>query len=446
MRAILLLVAVLISYGSLYPFNFSANGHWLRQGLLLFTQPDLHMGRGDLVGNLLLFAPYGFVATLLCHGQRHGRVTGQWVLLLAQGLLLALVLQLAQLWLPSRVPALGDVVANAGGMLLGVAAALLAHRVAPAATGDSANLLLGRALAPAVLMLLWLGYQWFPLVPTIDLQNMINAVKPLVRTPQLDAVRALHTALAWLAFFKLWQLASGQRTPAIGACRTWSAESENRPQRAQFLPDLQPNSPAIGQKDGVLEERRSQKWAAAVDLQPAISKSDRLLALALAALCILGAKLVIVGASISLTNAVGLGLALACLPWRQHSAALPVLIIAMLVSLLASGLAPFGLSDVPQAFHWIPFTGMLEGSMGVNLLNLVEKTYFYGALIVFMAANGARPVPAASAVAICLGAIEAAQVFMPNRVAETTDPILALIIGFVIGWLSPRRKPVRASA
>ena len=53
----------------------------------------------------------------------------------------------------------------------------------------------------------------------------------------------------------------------LGACRTWSAESENRPQRVQFLPDLQPNSRAIGQKDG-------EKWAAAVDLQPAISKSD----------------------------------------------------------------------------------------------------------------------------------------------------------------------------
>ena len=36
------------------------------------------------------------------------------------------------------------------------------------------------------------------------------------------------------------------------------------------MPDLQPNSPAIGQKDG-------EKWATAVDLQPAISKSDRLL-------------------------------------------------------------------------------------------------------------------------------------------------------------------------
>ena len=33
----------------------------------------------------------------------------------------------------------------------------------------------------------------------------------------------------------------------------------------------------MGQKDGVLEERRSQKWTAAVDLQPTLPKSDRLL-------------------------------------------------------------------------------------------------------------------------------------------------------------------------
>src|SRR5690606_12828206 len=56
----------------------------------------------------------------------------------------------------------------------------------------------------------------------------------------------------------------------LGACRTWSVESENWPQRGQFLPDLQPHSPAMGQKDG-------GKWTAAADLQPTISKSDRLL-------------------------------------------------------------------------------------------------------------------------------------------------------------------------
>lgn len=62
-----------------------------------------------------------------------------------------------------------------------------------------------------------------------------------------------------------------------GGCRAWSVESENRPQRGQFLPDLQPHSRAMGQKDGVLEERRSQKWTAAVDLQPTVCKYYRFL-------------------------------------------------------------------------------------------------------------------------------------------------------------------------
>ena len=62
-----------------------------------------------------------------------------------------------------------------------------------------------------------------------------------------------------------------------GVCRTWGGERENRPQPGQLVPGLQPHSKAMGQKDGVLEERRSQKWTAAADLQPTISKSDRLL-------------------------------------------------------------------------------------------------------------------------------------------------------------------------
>jgi excinuclease ABC subunit A len=61
-----------------------------------------------------------------------------------------------------------------------------------------------------------------------------------------------------------------QSARALGACRTWGVESENWPQRGQFLPDLQPHSGAMGQKDG-------EKWTAAANLQPTIPKSDRLL-------------------------------------------------------------------------------------------------------------------------------------------------------------------------
>jgi len=54
-----------------------------------------------------------------------------------------------------------------------------------------------------------------------------------------------------------------RRRADLAACRAWGVDSENRPQRGQFLPDLQPHSPAMGQKDG-------EKWTAAVDSQPTL--------------------------------------------------------------------------------------------------------------------------------------------------------------------------------
>ena len=374
MRTLLLLVAALITYGSLYPFHFAANPNLPREAAALLTMPTLRMGRGDLVGNLLLFVPFGLVAAMHVDTRKPVRAAGALALLLLLGLLLALALQVAQLWVPSRVPELNDVLANAAGMLLGVLAGWIGRRFFPAAT-----LHLPQALAPAMLMLLWLGYQWFPLVPTLDLQNSINALKPLLRAPQVDVARALHTALAWLAFFKLWDIAAGKGTPTL--------------------------------------------------------------AMAATALAILGAKLFIAGAGISPANAIGLGIALACLPWRQHGMALPVLIVAIFISLLASGLAPYEPLSQAQAFHWIPFTGMLEGSMGANLLNLIEKSFIYGALIVLISGKSGHPLMAATMVAVVLGMVEAAQLFLPGRTAESTDPVLALILGLAIRLLSMRGKP-----
>ncbi|MFZ5486999.1 MAG: hypothetical protein ACOY5G_08365, partial [Pseudomonadota bacterium] len=59
---------------------------------------------------------------------------------------------------------------------------------------------------------------------------------------------------------------AGHGAPALGACRTLGVESENAPQRGQFLPDSPPHSGAMGQEDG-------KKWAAAAHSQPTIPKS-----------------------------------------------------------------------------------------------------------------------------------------------------------------------------
>ena len=63
----------------------------------------------------------------------------------------------------------------------------------------------------------------------------------------------------------------------LGACRTWGVDSEKRPQRGQFLPDLQAHSSTMGQKAG-------KKWTAEAVSQPTIPKPDRLLVALLTAL------------------------------------------------------------------------------------------------------------------------------------------------------------------
>lgn len=376
MRFLLLLVLALIGYGSLYPFEFIARPDGLDEALKLFTQPSLRMQRGDLIGNLLLFVPHGFLSALAARSTPNpGRTSLRHA---AIGILVAVTLQIAQIWLPSRVPALGDAIINTAGLALGLLFGMLALRVRPA-LADSRH---AATFVPLLLMLAWVAYQWFPLVPTLDWQNVKNALKPLLLAPQVDPVRIFATVVSWAAFFKLWDLL------------------------------------ATGPRSAVLQ--------------------------AFGGITILSAKLVILGASISLSNVIGLGLALVTLPWLHHSRSLPALAIAILFTLFVSGLQPFVPSGAPDSFAWMPFTGMLEGSMGTNLANLLEKTFLYGAAVLFMHRHGARPIAAAIAVALCLATIEAAQLFLPGRTAESTDPVLALLLGVAIAQLS--RRPLTNSS
>ena len=66
--------------------------------------------------------------------------------------------------------------------------------------------------------------------------------------------RRSHVGFVFQAFHVLPHLDVAQNIALplmlLGACRTWSVESENRPQRGQFLPNLQPHSRAMGQKGG----------------------------------------------------------------------------------------------------------------------------------------------------------------------------------------------------
>ena len=113
------------------------------------------------------------------------------------------------------------------------------------------------------------------------------------------------------------------------------------------------------------------------------------------------------------------------------------------IMIIVRGLQPFRLTDHAASFSVVPFSGMLRGEWQGALRVLIEKSFFYGAAVWFLNRTGMVIWKAAGEIAAILLAIELLQVWLPNRTPELTDPVLALIAGFVIAGLLPAaaRKP-----
>ncbi len=190
LRLLVLAACAVIVYGSLYPFDFRPfQGGELRalsDSLLRLTS------RGDILGNVVLFVPLGLLARLAWPRQ------GWFTLLLWSGVL-ALSVQLAQLFLPSRDASLQDVLWNLFGVVLGAASAGLVGRLRawglPLSTADAFALgLLG----------LWLAARLTPFIPSLDWQLIKDSLKPLLLHPQWDWVRILVQTALWAVAARLW--------------------------------------------------------------------------------------------------------------------------------------------------------------------------------------------------------------------------------------------------
>jgi|SRR5207302_2750231 len=77
----------------------------------------------------------------------------------------------------------------------------------------------------------------------------------------------------------------------------------------------------------------------------------------------------------------------------------------------------------------------------------IQKCFWYGSALWLLRAAGwlgCRLARAAIAVAVLLGAIEMIQIHLPRRVAEITDPVLALLLATALGLLD-RSESVRSN-
>ena len=161
-------LGLLIVYGSLYPFDFRSPepGALVR----MFSNWTLISSRGDMLGNLALFVPWG-LGGMLAAAPRIGAPRAALLTAVA-GLVLTLGCQIAQVWTPSRDGALVDVFWNMLGLAVGVALGGQALRRRQA-NAD----LRGESLMVACLLSAWLLAYWLPLVPSIDLQLLKDNLK-----------------------------------------------------------------------------------------------------------------------------------------------------------------------------------------------------------------------------------------------------------------------------
>ncbi|HME26236.1 MAG TPA: VanZ family protein [Acetobacteraceae bacterium] len=200
-------MAAVIVYGSLYPFEFrippNGIGPWATLIASVWDRPS----HSDVVANVLLYMPFGFFFLL---SSRKYRVL---VLATVTGGLMSLCMELTQYYDAGRVTNFSDLVTNTLGTLLGGLGAM--------AAGASFRLpLVGEVPArpvPALLIISWLAYRLYPYVPAINPHKYWNALKPIVLAPSLDGYDLFRQTAIWLTVYALLEAIVRRRQSAFVA-------------------------------------------------------------------------------------------------------------------------------------------------------------------------------------------------------------------------------------
>lgn len=378
-----LATALVIVYGSLFPFDFAELGSSGPRELVtsLSFEPT---SRGDIVSNLLLYMPLG-LCLVLGLPTRWPRLAAL-VCALAAGTLLSVGIELLQVHVGFRVSSLTDVVINAVGTLVGGVAAIVFLQMGsevriPGAVTTRPD------VAPLGVLLLWLAFRLAPFVPTIDWQKYKDAVKPLVIDPRIGAMDTFRYVAGWLvvgyAVRLLWRRAYAQTA---------------------FL---------------------------------------------VIAAIVLAGRIIVVGKVLSAAEILALALCLPLLPMfsrvsdRRQAALVAALVV---VTIVLQGLLPFELAARPRPFSWVPFRSALRGNVELSYSALLEKAFWCFSLVWLLTRVGASVAGATAATAVLLGAIELAQVWLPGRSAEITDPLLAIAAGVLLALAAQKSLAAAADA
>ncbi len=120
---------------------------------------------------------------------------------------------------------------------------------------------------------------------------------------------------------------------------------------------------------------------------------------------------------------------------RQSSRLTLFLAVGFTLLLIVRGLSPFHLAAHPTPFNWIPLQAILSTEWIVGLSIFLEKCFFYGGAIWLTHLAGLRLRDAVALIAPILAILETIQRYLPGRTPEITDPLLAVVLGLILGLI-----------
>ena len=160
-------------------------------------------------------------------------------------------------------------------------------------------------------------------------------------------------------------------------------------------------------------------------------------------LLVLPVRLLLAGPAAGWVDLLGAGAAAglwmllpAASPGRYRAAAAIVLGCMVL-----RGLAPYHFAPRAASFNWMPFAVTLGANWQTAAPILLRKIFQYGAAVWLLRRGGMRYIPAGFVAACALAAVEAAQLWLPGRSPEITDPLLALLMAWLLLGLEKEPRP-----
>ncbi len=386
---------LLLAYGTLFPLSGwqPLSGGWSH---LVNNGWSKHVSRSDVITNLVVYLPLGL---LLTHALRlNGGIRNALAAALIGGSL-SMLLEYTQSYLPQRVPSLLDVALNTSGAALGAGlATILGPHAAVGVRLRNARNNLAHAGPVAGLGLailgLWALAQLTPLVPSLDLGNLRQGLKPLAQT--LDGTAPF--SIAHMSVYALTIAALGLLFSLIALPRT-----------------------------------------AALKL------------FGLFVACVLMLKVPVVMRQLSWEALAGCGAGL--LAWlvlrRAPAHTLPWL--AALILLAAHSVDNLRVTDPfgpLRLMNWIPFRGQMQSLSG--LADIIGAAWPYAALAFFTAVIH----PTAPRRVVWLGGVilfgyglglEWLQQRLPSRYPDITDAVLG-VAAWSLAWLWLTRRADQVSA